>query len=79
MNASHDNKVIRKISDYIHETKNDFNCSIILHEDNFQEKQYLQTLSEKEIKAYEIAKKCLGTSFQLIKSNGYLNWLKENT
>jgi hypothetical protein len=44
-----------------------------------QEKQYLQTLSEKEIKAYEIAKKCLGTSFQLKKSNGYLSWLKEKS
>lgn len=47
------------------------------NEDNIQEKQYLQTLSEKEFKAYEIAKKCLGTSFQLKKSNGYLSWLKE--
>jgi hypothetical protein len=45
---------------------------------NIQEKQYLQTLSEKEIKAYEIAKKCLGTSFQLKKSNGYLTWACEN-
>jgi hypothetical protein len=35
---------------------------------------YLETLSEKELKAYAIAKSHLGTSFQLEKSNGYLKW-----
>jgi len=37
--------------------------------------QYLKSLSEKEMKAYEIAKDHLGTSFELIKSVGYLKWL----
>ena len=35
---------------------------------------YLETLSEKELRAYAIAKAHLGTSFQLEKSNGYLKW-----
>jgi hypothetical protein len=39
-------------------------------------KEYLSTLSEKEYKAYKIAESHLGTSFDLIKSNGYLKWLK---
>jgi hypothetical protein len=41
--------------------------------------QYLETLSEKERKAYEIAKEHLGMSFQLEKSVGYLRWLKSKT
>jgi hypothetical protein len=40
------------------------------------EQQYLESLSEKEKKAYEIAKNHLGMSFQLDKSVGYLKWLK---
>jgi hypothetical protein len=40
------------------------------------QKQYLETLSEKERKSYEIAKEHLGMSFQLDKSVGYLKWLK---
>lgn len=40
-------------------------------------KEYLSTLSEKEYKAYKIAESHLGTSFDLIKSNGYLKWLKK--
>lgn len=39
--------------------------------------QYLDSLSEKERKSYEIAKEHLGMSFQLDKSNGFLNWLKQ--
>ena len=38
--------------------------------------QYLDSLSEKEKKSYEIAKEHLGMSFQLDMSNGFLNWLK---
>jgi len=41
--------------------------------------QYLESLSEKEKKAYEIAKEHLGMSFQLEKSVGYLRWLKSKT
>ena len=40
--------------------------------------QYIQTLDEKELKAYHIARDHLGMSFQLDKSNGYLNWKKDN-
>jgi len=34
---------------------------------------YLQSLSEKERRAYEIAKSHLETSFQIEKSNGFLH------
>jgi hypothetical protein len=37
--------------------------------------EYLKTLTEKELKAYEIAKDHLGSSFELEKSVGYLTWL----
>jgi competence protein ComGC len=42
-----------------------------------EEEEYLKTLSEKERKAYEIAKDHLGSSFDLVKSNGFLKWKKE--
>ena len=42
------------------------------------ENLYISQLTEKEKKAYEIAKDHLGMSFQLSKSNGYLKWLKHH-
>ncbi len=39
--------------------------------------QYLESLSEKEKKAYEIAKSHLGMSFQIEKANGFIKWKKE--
>jgi hypothetical protein len=39
---------------------------------------YLKTLSEKERKAYEIAKSHLGSTFSLEKSNGYKLWLSKS-
>lgn len=36
--------------------------------------QYLKTLTEKELMAYEIAKDHLGSSFDLEKSNGFIKW-----
>jgi hypothetical protein len=39
--------------------------------------QYLETLSEKEKKAYYIAKSHLGSSFQLEKSNTFIQWKKD--
>jgi len=39
------------------------------------EREYLETLTSRERKAYEIAKSHLGMSFNLKKSNGYLTWL----
>ena len=38
--------------------------------------EYVKTLSEKELKSYEIAKDHLGSSFQLEKSVGFLKWVK---
>jgi hypothetical protein len=38
-------------------------------------KIYLDTLSKKEYASYLIAKSHLGTSFQLEKSNGFLQWI----
>lgn len=37
---------------------------------------YVQSLPEKEYKAYLIAKEHLGSSFSLEKSVGYLKWIK---
>ena len=39
---------------------------------------YIKTLTEKEYKSYQIAKSHLGTSFQIEKSVGFLQWKKEN-
>ena len=40
--------------------------------------KYLQSLDEKELIAYNIAKKLLGKLFTLEKSNHYLEWLKDH-
>lgn len=40
--------------------------------------KYLQSLDEKELIAYNIAKKLLGKLFTLEKSNHYLEWLKNH-
>lgn len=37
-------------------------------------KEYLLQLNSIEKKAYTIAKSHLGSSFNLVKSNGYINW-----
>ena len=39
---------------------------------------YLNQLTDKEKKAYEIAKGYLGSSFNLSKSIGFQKWLKKN-
>ena len=41
------------------------------------EKKYLDSLNEKEILAYNIAKNHLGESYSLVKSNGFLEFLKK--
>jgi len=38
--------------------------------------EYIKIMSEKELKAYHIAKEHLGDSFQVEKSIGFLEWLK---
>jgi|TARA_B110000114_G_scaffold185249_1_gene231486 hypothetical protein len=40
--------------------------------------EYLKQMKENEKKAYEIAKKQLGTSFNLEKSIGFIAYLKNN-
>ena len=40
------------------------------------EQQYLDSLNEKELLAYNIAKNHLGESYSLVKSNGFLEFLK---
>lgn len=46
-------------------------------QEQMPESEYLKSLTEKEYKAYEIAKSHLGTSFDLKKSNGFLEWNKK--
>jgi hypothetical protein len=41
-----------------------------------EEKEYIESLNPKEKKAYHIAKDHLGSSFDLIKSNGFIEWKK---
>ena len=38
--------------------------------------EYMKTLTEKERTAYEIARAHLQSSFQLEKSNGFIQWKK---
>lgn len=38
--------------------------------------EYLSQLDPIEKKAYKIAKEHLGSSFNIVKSNGYCDWLK---
>jgi len=40
------------------------------------EQSYINSLNEKERKAYEIAKSHLGTTFNIIRSNGFIDWKK---
>ena len=39
--------------------------------------EYLSQLDPIEKKAYKIAKEHLGSSFNIVKSNGFNDWLKE--
>jgi hypothetical protein len=41
------------------------------------EQQYINSLSEKEKKALEIAKNHLGSLFTLCKTTGYIQWKKK--
>tara|TARA_Y100000389_G_C17264814_1_gene414884 strand:- start:637 stop:789 length:153 start_codon:yes stop_codon:yes gene_type:complete len=40
------------------------------------EQKYLKSLTDKELKAYNIAKDHLGNTFNLLKSNGFQEWKK---
>ena len=46
-------------------------------EEELQE-MYLNTMTEREKQGLEIAKSHLGMTYQTNKSNGYLQWKKEN-
>jgi hypothetical protein len=39
--------------------------------------QYLVQLDDIQKKAHDIAKQHLGTSYNIAKSNGYMDWLKQ--
>ena len=39
--------------------------------------QYLAQLDDIQKKAHDIAKQHLGTSYNIAKSNGYMEWLKQ--
>ena len=39
--------------------------------------EYINQLSEIELIAYEIAKKNLGSSFNIVKSIGFLDWVNK--
>ena len=51
------------------------------YDTNTQEKiiKYIEHLNPIEYKAYLIAKDHLGSSFNIVKSNGYCDWLKIQT
>jgi hypothetical protein len=40
--------------------------------------EYLSQLNQIEKKAYKIAKEHLGSSFNIVKSNGYCDWVNEH-
>jgi hypothetical protein len=40
--------------------------------------EYLSSLTPIEKQAYLIAKQHLGSSFHILKSNGFINWIKNN-
>ena len=42
-----------------------------------KEAQYIAQLDDMQRKAYEIAKSHLGTSFNIKRSNGFIEWLKK--
>ena len=42
-------------------------------------KQYIEQMTDRERKAYNIAIEDLQTSFDVVKSIGYQNWLKNNS
>ena len=40
--------------------------------------QYLQEMNNLEKQAYDIARSHLGTSFNILKSNGFIQWKKSS-
>jgi hypothetical protein len=58
--------------------KKDTETLLMLKTETMLKTLYLESLSEKELKSYAIAKSHLGMSFQLEKSHGYLEWKKKH-
>jgi len=56
--------------------KNNDTLEIPIKKLTSEEQIYIDSLNEKEKKAYEIAKSHLGTTFHLMKSNGFIQWKK---
>ena len=48
-----------------------------MNDNNNLEEMYWNSLSEKERKAYEVAKNHLGSLWDVYKSNGFLQWKKK--
>jgi hypothetical protein len=42
------------------------------------EQKYIESLDKKELQSYNIAKNHLGSSFELFKSIGFIQWKKNN-
>ena len=40
---------------------------------------FLQSLNDKQLKAFDIAKTQLGSSFDIHRCNGFINWKKSQT
>ena len=53
------------------------NSSTATPETNPNIQQYLAQLDDLQKKAHDIAKHHLGTSYNIAKSNGYMDWLKQ--
>ena len=53
------------------------NSSTATPETNSSIQQYLAQLDDIQKKAHDIAKHHLGTSYNIAKSNGYMDWLKQ--
>ncbi len=51
--------------------------SLLSEEDQTQIFNYLENLSETEKICYKIAYQHLGSSFDIVRSNGYSDWLKK--
>jgi hypothetical protein len=56
----------------------DIDMDMIMDMNEYLLIQYLESLSPIERTAMEIAKRHLGSSFNILKSNGYMKWIKNN-
>jgi competence protein ComGC len=52
------------------------NFAIFTEEEQEQIKKYLSELTDIQKQAYKIAKQHLGSSFHILKSNGFIQWIK---